>query len=187
MIVVVGLGNPEAQYAKTRHNVGFVIVNAIAASFHLNFCSKPKFLSEFAKGRIQDQDVLLIKPQTYMNNSGVAVAKVCGYYNVSPEQVIVIHDDIDLLSEKVKIKTEGGNSGGHKGLESINKYIHKNYLRLRIGVGRPANKEDVPRYVLSKFTPSEQKDIDQLASNVADNFPLLLKKDVEQFLYRIRL
>ena len=159
--LVVGLGNPGKEYEKTRHNVGFMVIDELVKTLKLKNPSK-EALSLVYKTRIAGKDVIFAKPLTYMNNSGAAVYNLLEEYNLSPENMIVVYDDLDLPLGTMRLRLRGS-SGGHKGVESIIKYIGtQNFPRLRIGIGRPKKKEDVVKYVLSPFTPEEEKVINQV-------------------------
>ncbi|HID65408.1 MAG TPA: aminoacyl-tRNA hydrolase, partial [Aquificaceae bacterium] len=149
--LLVGLGNPGKEYEKTRHNVGFMVIDELVKSLRAKKPSE-EALSLVYKIRIGGKEVFLAKPLTYMNNSGAAVYNLLEEYGLSPEQMIVIYDDLDLPLGTIRLRLKGS-SGGHKGVESIIKYIGtQNFPRLRIGIGRPKKKEDVVKYVLSPFS-----------------------------------
>ncbi len=153
MFLIVGLGNPGLAYAYTRHNVGFLFVDHFA--YDLGFPEfKPKFSSLYSEKTIDSEKFILQKPQTFMNNSGNAVISMASFYKIPPENIFVIHDDIELAPGDLKIKFAGGH-GGHNGLRDIDRAIGKNYWRVRIGVGRPLLKEEVSNYVLSGFYEEE--------------------------------
>ncbi len=154
MKLIVGLGNPGEQYQATRHNVGFAAVDYLAGRQEIALL-KRGFETIYGTGRIGDKPVLLAKPQTYMNLSGVALAKLLAYFKADCEDLIVIHDDLDLPFQTVRLK-KGGGGGGHKGLASIIEDLGSpEFLRVRIGIGKPARKSMVERYVLSPFTGDE--------------------------------
>lgn len=156
MFLIVGLGNPGREYENTRHNVGFMAADVISDRYKfLPF--KNKFDGLIAEGQIRDEKVYLLKPQTFMNLSGNSVVKAAFFYKILPENILVIHDDIDLSLGQLKAKIGGGN-GGHNGLKSIDQQISPNYNRIRIGVGRPEIKgPEVIDYVLGHFSNSDQK------------------------------
>jgi PTH1 family peptidyl-tRNA hydrolase len=149
MKLIVGLGNPGSKYEFNRHNVGFLAVDYLIEEFRAN-----KESSKFKGELFKSNDFLFLKPTTYMNSSGESVVLVKNFYKLQNEDIIVIHDDIDLKVGALKFK-RGGGSGGHNGLKSIDKMIGNDYYRVRIGVGRPENKEEVINYVLSDFTKDE--------------------------------
>ncbi|MDZ7603170.1 MAG: aminoacyl-tRNA hydrolase, partial [Hoeflea sp.] len=149
MLLIAGLGNPGPQYARNRHNVGFMAVDEIARRHSFSGFSK-KFRGEIAEGTIADQKVLLLKPMTFMNLSGDSVGDALRFYKLSPADLIVLHDELDIAPGKLKLKTGGGN-GGHNGLKSIDAHCGKDYKRLRIGIGHPGHKDRVSPYVLGDF------------------------------------
>ncbi|MBQ2810786.1 MAG: aminoacyl-tRNA hydrolase [Alphaproteobacteria bacterium] len=177
MFLVVGLGNPGSEYANTRHNVGFMAADAICSRY--NFESfKKKFDGEAALGQIAGEKVLLLKPHTYMNLSGNAVVKAALFYKILPENIIVIHDDMDLKIGQLKAKL-GGGSGGHNGLKSIDAHISPNYNRIRIGVGHPQNKgADVVNYVLGSFSKEEKQVLENNLEIVTEAVEVLIKNEV---------
>jgi len=152
MKLLVGLGNPGPTYTYTRHNIGFLTIDKILEKISANNISKKSFLGELYKYK----DLLLLKPTTFMNLSGKSVQAVANFYKIKPEDILVIHDDIDLPFGGVKLK-KGGGHGGHNGLKSIDSLITKEYNRLRLGVDKPEHKTQVANYVLSKFSDSEEK------------------------------
>lgn len=155
MKIIVGLGNPGNEYAKTRHNVGFMLIDALAE--HLNISLwKDKFNAQIAEGRIGAEKVLLVKPQTYMNNSGEAVGPLMRWYKVNPEDIIVAHDDMDIPAGTIRIRKKGS-SGGHNGIKSLISHIgSENFARVRLGIGRPLPGWSVVNHVLAPF-PAEDK------------------------------
>ena len=147
--LIVGLGNPGAKYESTRHNAGVWFVDAAASQAAAVFKPESKFKGEIATLTHQDQKTWLFKPQTYMNDSGEALRSLCKFYKIPTEQILVVHDEIDLPVGTAKIKWAGGH-GGHNGLRSIFSHLDQNFWRLRLGVGHPGRKEDVTDYVLSR-------------------------------------
>ena len=154
MFLIVGLGNPGLSYAYTRHSVGFMLVDYIAFELGFSeFCED--FSSLYAEKRVENNaKVLLQKPQTYMNNSGRAVAQIVSYYKIEPQNIFVVHDDLDLRPMQIRIKF-GGSSGGHNGLRDIEKVIGRDYWHIKVGIGRPLDKAEVANYVLSPFYKDE--------------------------------
>ena len=165
MKLIVGLGNPGPTYSKNRHNIGFLIVDKLIEDFNASDISSKKFYGNlYKKG-----DILLLKPTTFMNLSGKSVQSVASFYKINSDDILVIHDEIDLPYGAIRIKKSGGN-GGHNGLKSIDSLIGKDYYRLRVGVGKPKKKEMVASYVLSDFNEDEQKSLEKLidySANVA--------------------
>ena len=152
--LVVGLGNPGEEYENTRHNVGFLVIDEIVRRFRLRE-RREECLSHVYRASVGGRTVLFAKPQTYMNNSGFAVVNLLEEYGVEPEEMLVVHDDLDLPLGMIRLRLEGS-SGGHRGVESIIKQLKtQNFPRLKIGIGRPKRKEEVVRYVLSPFSPEE--------------------------------
>lgn len=180
MFLIVGLGNPGAEYATTRHNVGFMAADKLAEKYAFgNF--RAKFDGLIAEGEIEGEKVFLLKPQTYMNLSGNSVVKVANFYKILPANIVVIHDDMDLPVGKLKAKC-GGGAGGHNGLKSIDAAISPNYNRIRIGVGHPDMRgEAVVNHVLSGFSKADAEVIKQEIDLVADTIPILLKKGVAEY------
>jgi len=148
---IIGLGNPGSKYALNRHNIGFLIVDKLADSYHSTWSKSDNF--ESAKIQINDQSILLIKPQTFMNNSG-QVASSLQKKGIQPEEVLVVHDELELPFGKIVTKF-AGSAKGHNGLKSIMAHMSDQFWRLRFGIGRPANREDVPDYVLENFRESD--------------------------------
>ncbi len=181
MFLVVGLGNPGAEYAATRHNVGFMAADEIHRRYNFS-AFRNKFDGLIAEGQIAGEKVYLLKPQTYMNLSGNSVVKAASFYKILPENIIVIHDDMDLPTNKIKAKL-GGGSGGHNGLKSIDSCITPNYNRIRIGVGHPADKsgDNVINHVLSSFSKADQKNIQDDIDIVTDLIDVLISKGVAEF------
>ena len=180
MFLVVGLGNPGSEYADTRHNVGFMAADEIHRRY--NFSPfRSKFDGLIAEGSIEGQKVYLLKPQTYMNLSGNSVVKAASFYKILPENIVVIHDDMDLTIDKIKAKI-GGGSGGHNGLKSIDSCISPNYNRIRIGVGHPVihDKEKIINHVLSGFSKSEKEALKINIDIVADLIGVLLNKGMAE-------
>jgi len=148
MTLIVGLGNPGSSYAHNRHNIGFMVIDKLVSDHKTTTISKPQFRGELFKL----QNILLLKPNTYMNLSGESVRAVYDYFK--PDDVIVLHDDLDLSFGALRFK-RGGGSGGHNGLKSIDVHLYNEYIRIRLGIGRPEQKSDVSNYVLSDFNKAE--------------------------------
>ncbi len=180
MHLLIGLGNLGTQYAATRHNFGFLLLDQIIEDYRLISVGK-KFSSEVFSGEISGHKVIALKPQTYMNNSGLAALAAMQFYKITPENIIVFHDEIDLAFGKIKVKFAGG-SAGHNGLKSLDENIGKDYWRLRLGVGRPENKEfEVADYVLSKFSSTEITEVETINKKISPLLPLLLANKSELF------
>jgi PTH1 family peptidyl-tRNA hydrolase len=154
MKLIVGLGNPGSQYEKTRHNIGFLVVEELAKRARIGL-SSVKFEGEFGQGGLQGQKVLLLKPQTYMNLSGSSVARASRFYKVVSDDLMVIHDELDLPLGRIQFK-KGGGTGGHHGLDSIVESLgYSDFVRLRVGIGKPEQKEKMVGYVLGEFSREE--------------------------------
>lgn len=180
MKLFVGLGNPGAKYSGHRHNVGFMAVDVIAREYGFSSWRK-KFQAETADGTIDGQKVLLLKPQTYMNESGRAVGEAVRFHKLALEDVIVFYDEIDLAVNKLKVKTGGGNAG-HNGLRSISHLVGNDYQRVRIGVGHPGHKELVAGYVLHDFSKADHDWLDPLLDAIVAAAPRLAAGDSARFL-----
>ncbi len=185
MILLAGLGNPGSSYALTRHNIGFIAVDAIRHRYNFS-APRIKFTAELAEGSVDNQRIISVKPLTYMNNSGIAVGEATRFYKVPVEQVIVCHDELDLPLGRIKIK-RGGGHGGHNGLKSLDAHIGKNYLRLRIGIGHPGDKDKVSDYVLGRFSKQEEQEAERVIIDIAALFPLLLAGDEAGFMNKFAL
>jgi len=185
MRLVVGLGNPGKDYAGHRHNIGFMALDAIARAHGLG-PFRAKFQGEIADGRIGDHRVLTLRPLTYMNESGRSVAQALAFYKIEPEDVVVLHDEIDLAAGKMRVKRGGGHAG-HNGLRDIHAYIGADYARVRFGVGHPGDKEKVKSHVLRDFAKVDKVWLDPMLDEVGRAFPLLLDGDDGGFMNRIAL
>ncbi len=178
--MVVGLGNPDKKYRNTRHNTGFIAVDYMAGELGIEL-SKKKFDSLTAEAVIAEEKVLLMKPQTYMNLSGVAVEKAASFYKISPENVIVIFDDISLPVGRMRIRRKGTH-GGHNGIRSIIDYLQsENFPRVKVGIGeRPNPHYDLADWVLSTFKEDELKSIKEVAGHCLDIVKLIIEGNIEQ-------
>lgn len=185
MHLLVGLGNPGAEYAANRHNIGFMAIDAIADTHNIG-PFKSKFNAQIADGVIDGVRVLLIKPQTFMNKSGDAVGKAVKFYKIAPEDITVMYDELDLVPGKVRIKTGGGN-GGHNGLRSIDPVIGKEYRRVRLGIGHPGHKDRVTRHVLGDFAKVDHDWLQPLLDEIGSSAGLLLQGDNSGFMNKIAL
>ena len=179
MQIIVGLGNPGKKYERNRHNVGFETVDCIAKKNNFSPWRK-KFQSQISEGKINLNQVILVKPQTLMNNSGFAVKEVLHFYKTHLNNLTVIHDDIDLKVGRMKSKI-GGSHGGHNGLRSIDQQVHSGYLRLRIGVDRPINKGQVANFVLSNFSEKDKVTIDNVINIITQDIEMLVDRDINKF------
>ena len=181
--MVVGLGNPGETYAKTRHNTGFMVVDKLSDAFSIAL-DKQKFDARFGIGFINGVKIVLAKPMAYMNRSGPQVQNVAGYFRILCEDMLVVHDDIDLAFGRLKIKEKGGD-GGHKGVRSImDAFGGGDFTRLRIGVGRPEADENAADYVLGKFTLEEKKVLSQIITAARDAVVTILCKGTKEGMNR---
>jgi len=172
--MIVGLGNPGKNYHDTRHNIGFMAIDRLAAAYDVTL--KPgKFDTLHGRGRIDQTPVILAKPMGFMNRSGPPVQRLSQYYKIEHQAILVVHDDIDLAFGRLKIKTKGG-SGGHNGIRSLmGAFGGGDFPRLRIGVGRPANQEAVTGHVLGTFSRSETQDLDAILRGAQDAISAILR------------
>lgn len=175
MHLIVGLGNIGEKYQLTRHNIGFMVIDEITKNLSTSNIQKSNFHSTLEKSAYD----LYSKPTTYMNNSGMAVQAIKEYYKLEMEDIIVIHDDIDLPFGTVKFKIGGGH-GGHNGLRSIDSHIGKEYIRVRIGVGKPQDKSDVANYVLDNFSKEELNKLPDIIRHTIEAIKALKSEDIEQ-------
>ncbi|MDA9752917.1 aminoacyl-tRNA hydrolase [Candidatus Pelagibacter sp.] len=179
MLLFVGLGNPTPDSENNRHNVGFKMIDAINKRFSLSK-QKPKFKGLLTTGNIEGKKIYAIKPLTFMNNSGVCIRELLEYFKFEAEDVIVFHDDLDVEFGKIKTKF-GGSSAGHNGIESIDKFIGKDYSRVRIGIGKPKTPIDVADFVLQNFDEEELNDINKISQNITDSIKDLINKKLDLF------
>ena len=179
MLLLVGLGNPGPNNINNRHNIGFKIIDAINQEFSLSK-QKPKFKGLLTTGNINNKKVYAIKPLTFMNNSGVCIKELIEYFKIDAKNVIVFHDDLDIDLGKVKAKV-GGNSAGHNGIESIDKFIGKDYSRVRIGIGRPKLKNKVNNHVLEDFNENEEERINDITDHIVKLIPTLIDREIDLF------
>jgi PTH1 family peptidyl-tRNA hydrolase len=185
MLVIAGLGNPGPKYANHRHNVGFMAANAIHRRHSFSPWSR-RFQAEVAEGRLGNEKVLLLKPQTFMNLSGQAVGEALRFYKLTPADLTVLYDEIDLAPGKVRVKT-GGGAGGHNGIRSVDQHVGKEYRRVRIGIGHPGVKELVSPHVLGDFSKADREWLEPLLDAIADNAELLVSGDGNGFMNKIAL
>ena len=177
--LVVGLGNPGPQYAKTRHNVGFMVADLLAGRMGAAFKVHKKSGAEIVTGRLGYRPVVLAKPRTYMNESGRQIGPLAKFYSVSPADIIVIHDELDIEFGQIRLKL-GGGEGGHNGLRSVaNALGTKDFQRLRIGIGRPPGRKDPAAFVLENFTAAERTQVPTICEMAADACELLIELGLE--------
>jgi len=185
MIILAGLGNPGPRYARNRHNVGFLAVDAVHAR-HRFAPWRQKFQAEIAEGTLGGERALLVKPLTYMNESGRAVGEAARFYKVAPGDIVAIHDELDLPPGKFRLKAGGGH-GGHNGLRSLSEHLGEGYRRLRIGIGHPGAKELVHGYVLHDFAKADEAWLGPLLDAIAAAAPLLAEGQDATFANRVHL
>ena len=179
MLLLVGLGNPTPNSQNNRHNIGFKIVDSINQKFNLSK-QKPKFKGLLTTGNIEGKKIYAIKPLTFMNNSGICIRELLEYFKIDAEDVIVFHDDLDVEFGKIKAKF-GGSSAGHNGIASIDKFIGKEYSRVRIGIGKPENKISTSDYVLNDFSEDEKEHLEKITNNIIDSISILINKKLDLF------
>ncbi len=183
MWLLVGLGNPGAQYRHNRHNIGFMAAEDIARRHKFSNWKK-KFKSDISEGMLGGEKVLLLKPQTFMNASGEAVQEASAFYKIHLENIIVFHDELDLAPGKIRVK-KGGGAGGHNGLRSIDEHLGQDYWRVRMGIGHPGNKDLVTPYVLGDFFDEEKEWVDALTESVADQAEKLVTGNMDDFMTKV--
>ena len=179
MLLFVGLGNPSPNNTNNRHNVGFLVIDAINTKFKLSK-QKPKFKGLLTTGNIDEQKIYAIKPLTFMNSSGICIKELIEYFKIDVKNIFVFHDDMDIDVGKVKVKF-GGSSAGHNGIESIDKNIGKHYSRIRIGIGRPENNSTDVDHVLDNFSSDEKQNVEEVTKNIIESLSILIKKDLDLF------
>jgi PTH1 family peptidyl-tRNA hydrolase len=185
MLLIVGLGNPGRRYAGNRHNVGFMAADEIHRR-HRFAAWRARFEGELSEGLLGGEKALILKPATYMNESGRAVGQAMRFFKLAPADVLVIYDELDLPPGKLRMKA-GGGTAGHKGLRSIEAHIGRDFRRMRIGIGHPGARELVNSYVLHDFAKADQDWLQLLLSAIADNAPLLAKGEDSSFMNRVHL
>jgi PTH1 family peptidyl-tRNA hydrolase len=185
MLIIAGLGNPGAKYAGHRHNIGFMAVDAIAEA-HGFSPWRSKFQAEICDGCLGNEKVLLIKPQTFMNLSGQAVGEAMRFYKLTPDDVIVLYDELDLAPGKVRVKTGGGHAG-HNGIRSLHQHIGPDFTKVRLGIGHPGDKRLVTNHVLGDFAKADRDWLDDLLRGIADGAPKLAAGDASGFMNAVAL
>ena len=179
MFLFVGLGNPTPNSENNRHNIGFKIIDAINRKFNLSK-QKPKFKGLLTTGNINEKKIYAIKPLTFMNNSGICIRELIEYFKIDAQNVIVFHDDLDIDFGKIKTKF-GGSSAGHNGIESIDRFIGKDYSRVRIGISKPKTKIAVTDYVLKDFDEDEKEELKKITNSIIESLSILLDKKLDLF------
>jgi PTH1 family peptidyl-tRNA hydrolase len=183
--LVVGLGNPGPKYERTRHNIGFMAIDEIVRR-HSFRPFREKFHGLIAEGELGGDRVVALKPMTFMNNSGESVAPAAHFFKIAPQDVFVIHDELDLAPGKLRVK-RGGGAAGHNGLRSIDAHLGSDYWRVRLGIGHPGRKDLVLSYVLQNFLPDETVWLDKLLPAAAEALPLLLAGQDSAFMSKAAL
>ena len=179
MLLFVGLGNPTPGSDNNRHNIGFKIIDSINKNFNLSK-QKPKFKGLLTTGNIGTKKIYAIKPLTFMNNSGICIRELLEYFKIDSKNVFVFHDDLDIDIGKIKAKF-GGSDAGHNGVASIDKFIGKDYSRIRIGIGKPETKIAVADYVLKDFNEDEQEKMEEITSKMIEYLNILVDKKLDLF------
>jgi PTH1 family peptidyl-tRNA hydrolase len=185
MLLFVGLGNPGARYAGNRHNIGFIVLDALARAHHAGPWRK-RFQGDATEVVIGEERIILLKPETFMNESGRAVNEAMRFYKIDLKDVFVFHDELDLTAAKVRVKLGGGNAG-HNGLRSITAHCGNEYHRIRLGIGHPGHKDAVHGFVLSDFSRAERDWVDDLCGAMADSAILLARHEDASFLNKVHL
>jgi PTH1 family peptidyl-tRNA hydrolase len=182
--IIVGLGNPGPEHLVTRHNAGFWFVDLLARRHGGEFRDYRKFSGETARITLSEREIVLLKPTTYMNRSGLAVRQLSEFYKIAPEDILVAHDELDLPVGSVRLK-QGGGHGGHNGLRDTIAHIGEAFWRIRLGIGHPGNKAEVIDYVLTRAPRAEEDLILETVSTAADCMPLLLEQGAERAMTRL--
>jgi PTH1 family peptidyl-tRNA hydrolase len=182
--IIVGLGNPGPEHQITRHNVGFWFVDLLARRHGGEFRDYRKYSGETARVTIDGQELILLKPTTYMNRSGLSVRQISDFYKIVPDDILVAHDELDLPVGSVRLKNGGGH-GGHNGLRDTIAHVGENFWRLRLGIGHPGNKADVIDYVLTRAPRVEEDLILEAVNSAADSVPLILEQGAERAMTKL--
>jgi PTH1 family peptidyl-tRNA hydrolase len=182
--IIVGLGNPGPEHQVTRHNVGFWFVDLLARRHGGEFRDYRKYSGETARVTIDGQELILLKPTTYMNRSGLSVRQISDFYKIVPGDILVAHDELDLPVGSVRLK-QGGGHGGHNGLRDTIAHISENFWRLRLGIGHPGNKAEVIDYVLTRAPRAEEDLILEAVNTAADSVPLILEQGAERAMTKL--
>ena len=185
MQLFVGLGNPESKYAKNRHNVGFMAIDALAAAYGFGDF-REKYHGLLAEGQIGHEKVLLLKPQTFMNKSGVSVSEAVNFFKLDGSQIVVFYDELDLPPGKLRMR-RGGGFAGHNGLRSINAHMGADFRRARLGIGHPGHKDRVAQYVLGDFAKADQNWIDDMMRGIGKGAAKLATDDTAGFMNAVVL
>lgn len=179
MYLIVGLGNPEADYSKTRHNMGFNVINKLAKQYEIEV-TKKKFKGLYGVGTIENEKVYLLKPQTYMNLSGESIREIMDFYKISPEEIIIIYDDMDIEPGNIKIR-KSGSAGGHNGMKSVIEHLNtQTFTRIRVGIGAPKNREDSINYVIGAMNKEDEEKLDKATTIAKDAIIEIIKNGVDK-------
>ncbi len=185
MYILAGLGNPGRRYTKNRHNIGSSVINEILRRYDFgSFRSRVRLAGNLAEGNVEGARVVLLKPTTFMNNSGRSIHATMRFFKSSPEELCVFHDELDLSCGQVRLKL-GGSSAGHNGLKSIDSCVGSQYWRVRVGIGRPNSNENVKHYVLANFSENDARRLKRVTKAIVDSVPLLLAAKPSQFMTRV--
>ncbi len=183
MYLIVGLGNPESNYAQTRHNMGFHVINELAKQYGIDIARK-KFRSEYENAIIEGQKVILVKPQTFMNVSGEAVIEFVNFYKIELDKIIIIYDDMDIEPGKIRIR-KSGSPGSHNGMKSVVHFLNsENFPRIRVGIGKPKEDENVIEYVIGSIPEEEKKDLETGVNLAKEAVVELLKNGIDSAMNR---
>lgn len=184
-VLLVGLGNPGPKYARNRHNIGFMALDALARRWGFA-APRSRFHAEVAAGQLAGRDALALKPMTFMNDSGRSVAAAARFYKIQPADIVVFHDELDLADGRVRVK-RGGGAAGHNGLRSLDAHLGNDYWRVRLGIGHPGDKRRVLGHVLDDFDQGDRGWLDPVLAAVADQAPLLVSGDPSAFMSKVAL
>ncbi len=185
MLIFAGLGNPGPKHARHRHNIGYMVADEIIRRYDFRL-ARARHHSYVASGEIEGEKILLLKPKTFMNDSGRAVGSALRYYKLKARDVTAIYDELDLVPGKVRVK-RGGGAGGHNGIRSLDRHIGKDYRRIRIGIGHPGDKDRVQRHVLSDFAKTDQPLMRDVVDAVCEALPILVAGDDAGFMTKVAL
>ena len=178
MKLIIGLGNPEKDYANTRHNMGFDVINLLAKKYNIEI-TKNKFKSLYGDGFIENEKVILLKPQTFMNLSGEAVIEIVNFYKISLDDIIVIYDDLDIEPGKIRVR-KSGSPGSHNGIKSVTHYLKtNNFSRVRVGIGAPPEEMDIIEYVIGAINTEEKQLLEQGVEKAKDAVIEILKNNID--------
>lgn len=184
MYLIVGLGNPEEDYSGTRHNMGFDTINKISKQYNIEMNQK-KFKGLYGTGIIENEKVMLLKPQTFMNLSGESIKEAMNFYKMNTEKIIVIYDDIDTEKGTIKIRKTGG-AGTHNGMKSVVSSIEtKNFIRVKVGIGKPEHKDDLINYVIGGMTEEEKQILDEATTKAKDAVVEIIKLGVDNAMNKV--